>query len=188
MSFPIILYWNCQGARSRGFLKILLHLIKQFSPSIIILVETSVLSSYVHPILDKYVFNEFVVAEACGFAGGTWVLWNDSVMQVEQLTIDDQVINLVVKFGRDPFWFLSTIYASPIPNFQNALWKYLERVGTVVNLPWMLIGDFNQGLVGADKRGGSAISLHRVCPLRALIDNCEIIHMGFVIPRLHGLI
>lgn len=145
--------------------------------------ETRVPSSFINRILAKSYFTNFISSEANGFAGGIWILWDAAVLHVEPLTFDDQVINVLVKRGQDPYWFLSAIYASPKLNFRNDLWHYLECIGTGLSFPWLLIGDFNQVLGSHDKRGGARVCQARVRPFQTMINSCELVDLGFVGPR-----
>lgn len=131
-----------------------LHFVWLFTHAIVILMETRVPRTFVDKILVKSYFTDYIVSEANGFASGIWILWDASILNVEPLTVDDQVLNVLVKRGNDPYWFPSTIYASPKPNFWNNLCHYLSCIGTSLTFPWLLTGDFNHVLRMDEKRGG----------------------------------
>lgn len=63
---------------------------------IVIMLETRVASSYMNKILSHSSLTKFSCSEARGYAGGIWVIWNSSRVQVEVVTIDDQIINRFV--------------------------------------------------------------------------------------------
>lgn len=64
-------------------------------------------------------------------------------MHLEPLVIDDQCVSLAVMKGNQAEWVVSAIYAWPMAKFKEELWKYFKKVGNQINLPWLLIGDFN---------------------------------------------
>lgn len=128
-------------------------------------------------------FDTFVVSEARGFAGGIWVLWNSGEYTIEPIGIDAQVLNLVVQGGDGSRWILSAVYASPYLPFRNLLWKYLTELGHELELPWLLLGDFNQALVAADKLGGRRFNPTRSRHLQNMIDQCALLDIGFRGPR-----
>lgn len=97
---------------------------------------------------------------------------------MEIVTIDDQVINMLIKRGRNPVWFLSAIYASPKLNFRNELWQYIKS-GFMQDIPWLLVGDFNQVLDDSEKRGGKPIAQYRARPFREMVNGCALIDIGF---------
>jgi hypothetical protein len=46
------------------------------------------------------------------------------------------------------------IYASPNPTLRPNLWSHLVNISHSTNIPWILIGDFNETLLPSDQRGG----------------------------------
>lgn len=52
-------------------------LIQYMKPDILILIETRINSSYIHNLLGRTPFNQFVVVEANVFSEGIWLFWND---------------------------------------------------------------------------------------------------------------
>lgn len=48
-----------------------------------------------------------------GFSSCIWVLWDDSKIDIEVLSIYEQVITIAVKNGDLVKWVFSAIYASP---------------------------------------------------------------------------
>lgn len=183
MIIPNIFVWNCRGAGSVSFMKHFLYFVKMFSPSIVILLETSVPGNCIEKILKRTALSKFTTAEANGSAGGISVIWDDTEVTVEPISWDDQVVQLLIKQDDHPLWFLSAIYASPKPNFRTHMWHYLRCIGTGLNLPWLLTGDFNQVLEDRDKRGGRTVKQCRVKPLCEMLESCELMDMGFVGPR-----
>lgn len=89
MTFKI-LSWNCRGAKSPLFHFHLKELLCIHKPSELALLETKVNSAYVLSKIYKYsTFNKSVCAEARGFMGGIWLLWDDTQISLEVASIDD---------------------------------------------------------------------------------------------------
>lgn len=57
-------------------------------------------------------------------------MWDPTVVQIDIVSVDDQIVNMVVKSNHNPWWFLLTIYVSLKLNFKSELWKYFIRIGT----------------------------------------------------------
>lgn len=70
MVFPTVFLWNCRGAGSKCFVRHLLQFVRQYKPTMLILVETRVSSVYVDYILSKTSYTNYSVFEACDFEGG----------------------------------------------------------------------------------------------------------------------
>lgn len=95
-----------------------------------------------------------------GFSGGIWLLWDDSV-DLEAITVNDQIINAIIKKEGRVQWLLSAIYASPKQAFREELWQYIRDIGSCIQSPWQLVGDFNQILSSDEKKGGKSINRRR---------------------------
>ncbi|KAK7841692.1 hypothetical protein CFP56_015055 [Quercus suber] len=54
----------------------------------------------------------------------------------------------------DSTWIISTVYASPRIMERKILWSNLSEVAKLHNLPWLLLGDFNETPSGTNKLGG----------------------------------
>lgn len=54
-------------------------------------------------------------------------------------------------------WILTVVYAHPCPGIRRSLWNYLDGVSSTNNLPWLVIGDFNEFVDDSEKKGGKAV-------------------------------
>lgn len=174
MSIP-----NIVGAGSACALRHLLLLVRSNNPMILILVETRTSSSFIGNILSRTHFNDSIVSEAAGFADGIWILWDNTQLNLEMISIDDQFINVLVRGPHQALWLLSVVYASPNPVFRVDLWQYLSLLGTVVQFPWLLIGDFNKVLVRTEKKGGIPVSFRRIQPFQDMASHCSLVDLRF---------
>lgn len=64
-------------------------------------------------------------------------------------------------------WLIIAIYASPHLAERKILWSNIVEVSQLHNLPWLMVGDFNEVLCGEDKFGGSQINLNRAMDFKA---------------------
>lgn len=55
----------------------------------------------------------------------------------------------------DKTWQLTAIYASPTENLRKDLWEDLQQMASLIDQPWMLIGDFNTYASPKEKIGGT---------------------------------
>ena len=53
----------------------------------------------------------------------------------------------------------------------------------MVNLPWVLLGDFNEMLAEDEKMGGLPLNVNRISAFREFINQCGLMNLGFHIPR-----
>lgn len=52
---------------------------------------------------------------------------------------------------------LTAMYAHPCIAKREKLWDYLSFVGANHNMPWLIVGDFNEMLRFEDKLGGASL-------------------------------
>ena len=63
------------------------------------------------------------------------------------------------------------------------LWSNLSQVAQLHNIPWLLLGDFNEVLTGEDKFGGKSINLNRALDFKDCLDTCNLLDLGFSGPK-----
>ena len=68
------------------------------------------------------------------------------------------------------------------------MWSNIDKVGQLHNLPWLMIGDFNEILGGEDKFGGNQINLNRALEFKECLDSCNFVDLGLLDLSLPGLI
>ena len=92
-------------------------------------------------------------------------------MEVILLSATEQEIHAIVKVRSSNLsWLISAIYASPRIAKRKILWNNLKIVSQLHNLPWLMLGDFNEVLSGDDKFGGNSVNLNRVLEFKECLD------------------
>jgi len=81
-----IMVLNCKGALSRNFCKIIMDMMKDSNLDILVVTETRVGGDRVKEIINKLPFDGAVHTNTISYAGGLWLLWNLSVVEVEPIT------------------------------------------------------------------------------------------------------
>jgi len=114
-----------------------------------------------------------------------WMLWNVSTScQVEILTHSEHSIHALVKVASPSLSFLLTaVYASPNFHKRQLFLDYLQNLATLVDLPWVLMGNFNDMLSEVQKIGGLPLNRNRLNAFRNCLDNCGLMDLGFQGPR-----
>ena len=82
-----------------------------------------------------------------------------------------------------PLWLLSAIYDSPRFAERCLIWENLNSVAELHAMPWVIVGDFNEVLMGDDKFGGRPVNLGKALRFQECLDNCNMIDIGFFGPR-----
>lgn len=77
-------------------------------------------------------------------AGGLAVLWDDNILELDEVAITGQEILAMVEVRMtNDTWLMSCIYASTIRDSQKILWQDLKIIKDNFCGNWLLGGDFN---------------------------------------------
>lgn len=76
-------------------------------------------------------------------------------------------------------FFFSGIYASPKYRRRKITWSELKDMSTSINLPWIVIGDFNEVRNQNDQKlGGNPVNLNRCNAFNSCISESGLIDVG----------
>jgi hypothetical protein len=67
-------------------------------------------------------FKYFLVAEARGFSGGIWIMWNNLDIKVQLIKTDFHFLHVQVKEKDMEPWLLTVVYASPREHERSETW------------------------------------------------------------------
>lgn len=82
-------------------------------------------------------------------------MWNRNNVQVELLREDFHFLHVKVTLDIVPSWFLTVIYASPKDGERGATLEQLRNLADSIQLPWLVIGDFNVIATPTEQKGGA---------------------------------
>ncbi|GAU31579.1 hypothetical protein TSUD_54020 [Trifolium subterraneum] len=85
-------------------------------------------------------------------SGGLTVFWKDS-SKCRVLNYTRNFINMLVEDEQWGEWRLTCYYGYPEWSRRRAAWDILRDLGNMSSIPWCIIGDFNDLLSQADKKG-----------------------------------
>lgn len=103
--------WNCRGAFKTKFKQMVSDLVSWHHPTIMVITETRVGGYKAKKVIKGLPFDGYAVLESIGFAGGIWLLWNSSMVQVEVLSLMEQEIHVLLQVQSLSFsWILSDIF------------------------------------------------------------------------------
>ena len=101
-------------------------------------------------------------------------------MEVILLSTMEQEIHATVKVRSSNLsWLISAIYASPRIEERKILWNNLKIVSQLHNLPWLMLGDFNEVLSRDEKFGGKDVNLNKALEFKECLDECNMLDLGF---------
>uniref|UniRef100_A0A2N9H633 CCHC-type domain-containing protein n=1 Tax=Fagus sylvatica TaxID=28930 RepID=A0A2N9H633_FAGSY len=179
-----VLTWNFRGVLNPCFRRALNELIKINNPDILILTETRLGGTRAAKLAATLPFAGFLSTKTIGFAGGIWCLWKSDALELDHLCSTEQEIHVSVKVkDSNSSWLLSAIYASPRQAERRILWRNLSIIAANHDLPWVMIGDFNDIMSSEEKWGGNVPSHTRISEYRDCMNKCNMIDLGFSGPK-----
>lgn len=179
-----VIVWNCRGALSAKFKRLVLDLISIHQPSIMIITKTRVGRDRAKELTDQLPFKGALHVDTYGYAGGIWLLWHPKVVDMSKLASTEQKIHVLVKVKSSNFsWLLSAIYAIPRVSERFLLWDNLSIVSGVQDLLWVLLGDFNEVLCSDDKFRRNPMNIRRALRFKDCLDVCGMMDLGFCGPK-----
>lgn len=130
-------------------------------------------------LLDNFPFDRMIEVPAEGQSGGLVVLWDDSILELDDITTTRQEIHVIIKLHNSKFlWLFSCIYASNVAHDRNILWKNLKTIKDNYKGLWLLGVILMNSYENQKKRGRPIISTHSNS-FWDIINYCELIDMGF---------
>ncbi|XP_074360858.1 uncharacterized protein LOC141701117 [Apium graveolens] len=148
-----ILSWNCHGLANPRTVRLLLDIDQQYRPSLIFLSETLVKHDTVQKVTKQLGFAGCYAIDVQGHSGGIALLWrNDGAVHITNSCrnfIDFEVSN--EQLGR---WRYTGYYGFPERARRMEAWNMLRELSVASELPWCILGDFNDIVSLEEKRGG----------------------------------
>jgi len=150
-----VFYWNIQGLKKAQAVPELKFLIKMHKPDILFIAETLVNEDHLLQILPSLGYYHFDYILPIQHSGGIAVLWNSDHVHVSILAKDERAVHVLahdISLGK--FSMLFGTYGLAQKKDKKGFWDKLLDMCPVVDLPWCIIGDFNELLTHNISRVG----------------------------------
>ncbi|MCH83137.1 endonuclease/exonuclease/phosphatase family protein, partial [Trifolium medium] len=128
------------------------YLIRKYKPDVMILYETLANSNKINELRYKLGFDSCFAVDRDGRGGGVAVYWNNHM----DLTLSSYSLNHVDIEVADSVkgnWRLTGFYGYPERSRRRDSWNFLCQLSHRSDLPWCIIGDFNDILSSDEKKG-----------------------------------
>ncbi|CAH9109059.1 unnamed protein product [Cuscuta epithymum] len=149
-----IVSWNCRGLGNLATVQVLSDLVREQKPIVIFLLETKAGYRRVNEVFCGLGFRKGQVIESAGRSGGLALYWRDEV-SINILDSNQFYIDCSIRIHEgDDYWRLTGFYGIPDRGRRKESWEMLKDLAHRSDLPWMVIGDFNDIMFASEKRGG----------------------------------
>lgn len=144
---------NVRGASNDIAKRQVKELIRKHIPSLIFLLETHIQFDKVKNFWQQAGYHPVHVVEAQGHSGGLWALDQLGLnLDISVWEFTNQSISLEMKLGNQK-WICTSIYASIKANIRANFWQHLGDLSRGIDLPWLLLGDWNEILIPGEQKG-----------------------------------
>lgn len=163
-----IILWNIQGGRRPQAIAELINMKNNFQPDILFVLETMTNNNNSTNITKALRFQKSLIIEPTNHSGGIWVCWNEDKIRVLNHTLTSRCAHLtVLHLTLNSKFLVSGAYFPAQEPHKDTFWEEMTIFYQQIQLPWMLIGDFNELLNPADKLGGNLITSSLIASLNA---------------------
>ncbi|XP_074337776.1 uncharacterized protein LOC141674973 [Apium graveolens] len=171
--------WNCRGLANPRAVNFFKELVQQVRPSLIFLSEILGKKKKIEKVCRTIHFADCFVVESHGQGGGFALLWkNPGAVEIKGSCnhyIDFEVV--CDQIGR---WRYTGFYGCPERYRRYESWELLRGLADESNLPWCVVGDFNEMMFAHEKRGGKPHPRGLLDCFTKTVSDCGLMDMGFV--------
>jgi len=177
------LSWNCRGMGQPRTVQALHLLVKERKLIFVFLMETLSSKKKLESIWCRLGFAGLFVVDPIGRSGGLALFWKD-VQSLEIFNYSRSHIHAVIKDSEGaPQWQFTGFYGQPDVTRRNESWVLLKHLKTLLLLPWLCTGDFNEIVVQFEKTGAALRRDSQMAGFRDALEVCDLSDLGYVDPR-----
>lgn len=141
-----ILSWNIRDAGRTGFKAQLVEIARSTKPDLILLLETKVHTDKASKIIKSLSYENSIEIPTEGLSGGIWLLWNSShKFQFHFISFNNRFIHGQINdYTNNTAWLCTCVYGYPQQYLQKNLWNQISNLSSIMDQPWLIIGDPNE--------------------------------------------
>ncbi|CAM8934187.1 unnamed protein product [Rhodiola kirilowii] len=171
-----IFSWNYRGLARPWTVRALVDAIRVFHPRVVCLMETKKGNDGWDRLKMKLGFRNSFTVSCRGKSGGLAVLWADDV-NLSICNFSRWHVDMVV-MDNSPFR-LTLFYGDPVTTKRKFSWDLLRRLRGLMNLPWVVLGDFNEVLSNEEIKGLKLRHNWQMNNFKEALGDCGLSDLGF---------
>ncbi|CAM8912119.1 unnamed protein product [Rhodiola kirilowii] len=171
-----VLAWNCRGIGSPSAVRALKEVIRSSSPLVVGLIETKCGNRRCEIVRLKLGFDCCFVVPARGRSGGLALFWNNST-DVSVVSFSGFHIDFTLRHRGSVH--VTLFYGNPRSSLRHKSWDLIRRLRGLINLPWCVIGDFNEIFNFSESTSSNLSRRGLMENFRQALLDCELMDLGF---------
>ena len=120
--------------------------------------------------------------ERHGHGGGLALLWDASLV-VQIKSYSTYHIDAEVELLTGLRWRFTGFYGNPEVALRSRSWELLRQLNATSDLPWLIMGDFNEIMILEEQMGRLDRNLQQMASFREAILDCSLHDLGFQGPE-----
>ncbi|XP_060974670.1 uncharacterized protein LOC133039749 [Cannabis sativa] len=174
-----IISWNARGLGNPSAFRHLKLLVKQQCPHVLFIMESKLACNSINRVCTVLKFSHGLEVPRQGLRGGLLLLWKDHV-DVSLTSFSMNHFDVFVSYDRWPRYHFTAFYGSPETNQRIQTWNLLRSFAIASqDVPWLIMGDFNELLSNDDKEGGPLRREQLMEDFRKSIDDCGVTPLDY---------
>lgn len=173
------LTWNCRGLGNAATVREVCALAKEAGSQIVFLSETRQKVEKIKRLRNRLGLRGFAGVDCVGRSGGLALYWHESIF-VEVKESNDRYIDVYVRLAPDAqLWHITFVYGEPRVENRHRMWSALTAIKQSSNLPWLVLGDFNEALWQFEHLSVHPRQEQQMQLFRDALQVCELHDLGF---------
>ncbi|XP_019171492.1 PREDICTED: uncharacterized protein LOC109167042 [Ipomoea nil] len=145
-------------------------------PDFVFLIETKVDRDHAERLRVKLGFDGLFCTNSSGLSGGIALLWRTN-NTARLISYSTNYVDVEVTMPGFEKWRMTGFYGFSQRGQRRDSWDLIRTLAGKSNLPWVMIGDFNDLLYQAEKRGGNPHPLSLLHGFGETIEECGLAQM-----------
>ncbi|XP_038708495.1 uncharacterized protein LOC120003549 [Tripterygium wilfordii] len=122
-------------------------------------------------------FSSAFPVSSAGRKGGLALLWQQDISVTIKNFSRYHIDAVVENFGGGCPWRFTGVYGESVADLRFNFWKIMQTLSSVINLPWLCAGDFNEILFDFEKKGGPPRQTSLMQQFHDALEICNMVSM-----------
>ncbi|GMI83525.1 hypothetical protein HRI_002021800 [Hibiscus trionum] len=174
-----LLSWNVRGLGKPRTVGRLRDFLRDVNPSVVFLIETKLHADVMLKVCKRCGFPNGIEVGSRGRSGDLCLAWRNGCQISLRSFLVRHIDFMVFDDGSGQWWRCTGFYGAPKEQNRRASWNLLRQLNDLPNVPWLIIGDFNELLFSFEKSGGRIRSQRQMDDFREALEDCSLADIGY---------